>query len=390
MIRLFLGYPGGGKSYGSLLDAVDEAVLGERCICTNLSILPGVLNEYIQRRFPHSEFDPNTRLRLLTEQETQRFWLHRRPGISVPDVTPEQELRREFFHIPEELKDCLYIIDEAHIHFDARSWAENGRSLTYYNSQHRKFRDEAIFVTQFSELLDKRVRGFAAEWWYFRNRGMERMMTWFKMPQYFTVAVYHGQKTVGNIPMARHRYRLDPQLAAAYDTSAGVGIVGRRKPEKPRVKGFPIYMIAFPILAVALLGFYGPEALVKYTVGSGAKRAPVSQDTAVPGEVLAGQTGQNLAAGNLRSQHVDNSTKFPATPLPQPVWVRSVAYRGRDAIVALSDGREITRANGLHSITEAFVNMTDGTRYQRFRAGSLPKQNPQATEARADTPAGHE
>jgi len=122
-----------------------QLVNGQRVIVTNLSIDIGRFSALVQKRHPKADFDPNKRFRLLTDQECKRFWLHRRPGLSIPDITKEQEHGQDWFKVPEDTFGCLFVLDEAHIHFDARSWAMNGLSLTYYNSQHRKFSDEVVF-----------------------------------------------------------------------------------------------------------------------------------------------------------------------------------------------------------------------------------------------------
>jgi len=360
MIRLFLGKPGGGKSYGALCDIVDEIVNGNRVVVTNLSLDAGALSAWIQANHPEADFDPCTRLRLLSDAESKRFWLHRRPGFSLSPLTKEDELAGRWFKIPEDKMGVLYVIDECHIHFDARCWAENGLSLTYYNSQHRKFNDEVIFVTQFLDLVDKRVKGFGQDFVYFVNNGLQRFMTHFRLPSYFTVKTYQKPRT-GNgqdSPGAVKRYKLDPTLAACYDTSAGVGIPGRKKVEVNRVKGLPIYWMIIPIAACCVLVWYAPNLITKGTIAvvdSGRSEDAGKQQT--PAGVPQAQMG-GTPQGTGTTQAVAPSV---------PVYVKSYAYRGNDCLVTLSDGRTLARGQGLLVLTSNFAISNTGERYPVYR-----------------------
>src|SRR5690606_31834193 len=119
---------------------------------------------------------------LLSVEESRRFWLHRIDArglhVDLDDVTRDDEKRGrnvDYEVITGPNRDALaagrprvypgidYVIDECHVFFDARAWAESGLSLTYYNSQHRKLDDNVTFVTQFLELIDKRVKSFSQE-----------------------------------------------------------------------------------------------------------------------------------------------------------------------------------------------------------------------------------
>jgi len=370
VIRIFLGKPGGGKSYGALCDIRDEIVKGHRTIVTNLAVDPGKLSAYIQKHYPNADFDPCTRFRLLNEDETKSFWLHPKPGVDIDPPAKEDEKRGKFFVLKPEHFSTLYVIDEAHIHFDARSWALTGLSLTYFNSQHRKWDYECIFVTQFLDLLEKRVKGIVQDYVYFVNNGLERFLTHFRLPSYFTVKTYSRPRT-GAPGQDQHtaatRYELDPELAACYDTSAGVGIPGRGKPENNRVKGVNIVWILIPFFAVLALFWSLPglftKLVLKLTGGTG---TPVTASApASPGVVpVAPQPG------NLPVSLPVNPTEIEI--VPEPVFVRSVAIRGSEAIVTLTNGETLTKGTGLLRITKDWVYSEDGRRFQIIRGGMRP------------------
>jgi len=369
MIRLFLGKPGGGKSYGALCDIVDEIVNGNRVIVTNLSLDAGALSAWIQLNHPEVNFDPCTQLRLLTDAESKRFWLHRRPGFSLEPLTKADELAGRWFSIPQDKMGVLYVIDECHIHFDARCWAENGLSLTYYNSQHRKFNDEVIFVTQFLDLVDKRVKGFGQDFVYFVNNGLQKFMTHFRLPSYFTVKTYQKPRT-GNgqdVPGAVKRYRLDPTLAACYDTSAGVGIPGRKKVEVNRVKGLPIYWISVPVVAIGVFLFFMPNLVTQVAVGA----------TSSPSQKDIGKTDHQGEVPQAQMGGTSNGAGYvaPVVP-PDRVYVQSYAYRKGDCIVTLSDGRILAKGQGLGALTSTEAISTDGDRYPIYRVPPRPAAKP--------------
>jgi len=375
MIRMFLGKPGGGKSYGALKDIVEEILNGHRRIVTNLSIDVGALSAWIQKNYPDADFDPLKRFRLLTDTETKTFWMCRGPQADVDPKTADDKIALGHFGTvtPDQL-GVLYVIDEAHIHFDARAWAQTGHQLTYYNSQHRKYQDEVVFVTQFLELIDKRVKGFAQDYVYFVNNGLQRFMTYFRLPKYFTVKSFGKPRSGGtqDVPMAVWRYQLDPTLAACYDTSAGVGIPGRKKIEVNRIKGLPIFWIAVPVLAVAVALFYIPDVMTKGVKAALDRGQPKPATKTAPADTAptshqgvdglpTPKGGGNPPAPTAPTPAVDSG------PPPARVYVRSVARAGKDAIVTLTNGEIITKATGLAAISNDYVYLLDGTKYQRRR-----------------------
>lgn len=336
MLRMFLGKPGGGKSSGALRDIVDELVHGHRIVVTNLSIDPGRLNEFIQRRFPDADVDLHKRLLLLDEKQSRRFWLYRGPGVVVPDVTRDEEKSGKFPDFGAYAGEgCLFVIDEAHVMFDARAWMESGPSLTYYNSQHRKLNDELVFVTQFLELIDKRVRGFAQEYWYFRNNGMEKLFTFFVLPKYFTVRVYQRPPTgMNDLPSEIHRYRLDLEMAQCYDTSAGIGIKGRQRPEKVEKRGLHIGWLTVPAAIALYLFWAAPDWAGKAIAGTdtGARLATTA------GVVESG-SGE-LAGSYSRSDPIQRSDGSEGPRVAAVVEAHPTGYvsrRGRITVV-MSDG----------------------------------------------------
>jgi len=217
--------------------------------------------------------------------------------------------------------------------------------LTYYNSQHRKLNDELVFITQFEKLIDVRVRGFVQDFCYFQNMGLEKFMTIFKKPSMFCMEVHRKPPSGNNSPPPneRHFYKMDFELAKCYDTSAGVGIKGRKLPEKKKTKGLNIWwilvagiVVAFLLSRIPRMIHAGADALLRPETKTQAQLA-MSKET--PGVV-----------------HVDKKAKVPTSEhsnaprgtSPPPLYeVTGYVIRGSSLSVTMSNGDVLTEVDGL-------------------------------------------
>jgi hypothetical protein len=365
-LRVAVGKPRGGKSYGLTKECLEELVFGERILATTLALDLGEINAYIQKEYPDKDIDLFKRVRLLTREEGKRFWLHPAPGVDIPDVTREQEQAGIFPPFEDYYPDCgvMFVIDEAHIDFDARNWALIGQSLTFFNSQHGKLNVEIFFITQFVDLLDKRIRGFAQEFWYYRNLGMENVLTMFRMPRYFTCKVYNKPPSgMLDRPNETHRYRFDARIGRCYDTSAGVGIKGRKKPEKNRKKGFFIGWALVPIAAGLFFIVKAPDVvaggLTDMLSGTAANVKPAG--TAAPKPTASPKPGYGKESPSAESE---------------PLYVRAALVQGQRYTLYLSDGRRLTeREQQVAAVDRARnqVVLVDGQRLDIRGMVSVPE-----------------
>jgi len=354
MIRIFYGTPGAGKSYDSLRDLQDEILYGTRLVVTNLSIDLGRFNAFLAEAHPgHDYGDLNQRIRLITEEETRQFYAFRTvagPALQVP----ERNQSLAGVHVDYSTAQAVaYYIDEAHIAFDAREWANTGPELTYYASQHRKLNDECIFITQHPDMLESRLRKLAQEFWSHNNNGIERFWTYFTKPSYFSVEVHRKPPSGPNSPepMATHRFRLNKKLADCYDTSAGIGIKGRKMPEKKRKAGLSLLWLGVPIVLIAAFLMKAPDMA---TAGFNAVIEPARKDI--------GEKSAALETPSPIGRSPDEVGIIPPV-VPSPVFVRSYAIKGKNILVTLTDGRTLTRASGVVRMTPDFVQLQDGTKY---------------------------
>lgn len=363
MINTIVGKPGGGKSYYSLRHIAQYLAFTSGSVVTNLSIDIPKLEAYCASKYPHV-IDVSKRLRLLDEKQAPRFWLYRLDSqglhVDLQGVTREQEKegqRVNFDKITQANRDALehgklrvypgilYVIDECHVFFDARAWAENGFSLTFYNSQHRKLEDDVLFVTQFLELVDKRVKGFSQEFIYLRNNGAEKFLTLFRGPSYFIAKHYQRPPSgLQDFPSEVHRFTLDLALAACYDTSAGVGIRGVGRPESNKKRGLSVAWIALPVLLAMFLLHQGPEWLASAAVGTERGKS-IGQSLGLTQSVPPSSIPSKTILPT--SQRIDQEAT--QGPVPYPT---GYVLKGTKITVQMSDGTTRTESDReLTSIT---------------------------------------
>lgn len=364
-IRFYLGKPGGGKSFRALKEIVDELAHGQRVIVTNLSVKLPELNAYLQERFPEKSIDLHERVRVLTEDEAREFYLHRAHGVDFR-APADEDVKRNGARVDygdlHRLVPVMYVIDEVHTFFDSRNWMSSGPHVTHYNSQHRKFGDEVFFVTQFLELVDKRLRGFSQDFTVVRNHRLERMFLFRGVP-YHSAATYLSPPA-GMASVATHveRFTLDLRLAQCYDTTAGVGISGRGKPQERKIKGLnPLWAIPAVVGVIAAI-FYAPDFLTRAVTGGIGRMGGVA---AAGVDRLAGVPG---GGGAVSSDAVSTAAAEVDQPLASVVWPTGYLRRGRRVIVVMSDGTTRTdRDTELEAVERNSITLSGRKLFLRSR-----------------------
>jgi len=343
-IVIYTGKPRGGKSYRCHeKEFLAEVIYGERIIVTNLAILLPEFLAYLAKHHPSVNWDPHKKLRILSHEETQHFYLRRTldPSQDLKHTTLAEQKAKIFPDFGSVAgSGVLYILDEAHVYFDARCWAEAGPTLTYYNSQHAKLNDRVVFVTQFMELLDKRVKGFAQSVSIVRNYSKERFLTVFSMPRVFEERVFPREPLRGDIPETINVFRLDPELAATYDTTQGVGITGRRMPERAEKRGLPLWLIVPAVIAAGAAVFYLSEWPLRYFQDTvqGTKPKVVKQ------KIEGVDIQRSLPPWKVDRPH-ETMIEVKEPVRPNSVRLQGwVAHSGR-VQVYLTDGRILTEAD---------------------------------------------
>jgi len=349
MITNIYGKIGGGKTYYSVKEEIiEELVCGYRVVVTNVALDLSNLAFLLAERYPEGDpIDLHDRVRILTIDEMGEFFAHREHGNDLEVPTLDEWRKGKNVNYDTCKRAVKYVLDEVHVKFDARGWQSQGPHVTFYNSQHRKLDDEIVFISQFPELVDKRLKGFAQEHVYCENHALERLFTVFRAPAYFTASSYLRERTGQNdVAQWKTRFTLDLKIAGCYDTSAGVGIRGRKKPESRKKKGISvIWGVAAVCVAGGLLLWLSDWVPKKLT---GADKKPMTkQEVAKAGGEQ--KEGQKQAGGPPEFMQPPKS--LPAimedrTP-PQALYCTGMSSTENRFTMQLSDGRTLNESMGI-------------------------------------------
>lgn len=362
MIEFFLGKTGAGKSYLAIKEIRNFLVSSDDgYVVTNLAIDLGALNAYLARRYPKRSIDVINRVRILSDSEARYFYLHRERGVDLHMTTKEEQDRLEFPPFSEAANNSqfvLYVIDEAHIFFDSRAWGQVGLTLNFFASQHRKFRCDIIFVTQFLDQCEKRLRLHATRYIECSNWGMRQWMFW-RLPKRFRTAETYKQPPCPAETSGSCQMEID--LANCYDTSAGVGVRGGRAPERVRRKGLPFWTLPATVLAIVGVLYLFADTVVPNalnSIGGSVKDMTAEVSTAVTAVVPS----------------VVNDSTAPGVNKEQPRYMSGYMVRGDRALVSFTDGSVIDSSdpsyNGLE--TRGLAVWVDGQRVLRKPFVAVP------------------
>jgi hypothetical protein len=386
------GKVGAGKSYRGMVSILDQLLHDDRLIVTNLPVNLGAMADFLAKRHPTHNvclldhrrpslpgeesdadgmvFEPS-RIRMLEEGELAEFYrVRHQMADKVPRIEHEKRERNPVcLDFAQWLKGgkfsgkgIIYHLDELQLFYNVRKYADAPDEFPFYLSQHRKLGDDIYVYTQQPQNVDKMFRSFTQEFIYVVNIGKKRVGP-FAAPKIFRFAAYPEPFTgqVGQVCQYSGYFRMDYELAATYNTAAGIGIEAAKADVGSKVKGLHWrWLLMLPVLltvsvfAFRWFGGVWVRAVLpgskKQSVVSGvrpvggvpvpqaASASPVSPPT-VPG--VSSEDGRwNVGGENV---FVDKN-----------VWMIGWAMEGGKARVALSDGRWVTREDGLTRVTQSY------------------------------------
>lgn len=382
-LSLIYGRNGSGKSLFAMHLLVEELLRSNRPIMTTLAVDCEALQAYMNRDFERGRgmlVDVHGRVRVLTEEELGFFWRHRGQDEFHKPIDRGPFGGSDWVHDG----GCCFILDEVQMGFSARSWRERGPEFLQYQPQHRHFGDDVIAITPHPALVEKGFRILCGEcvvlsnWYKLSFKGV-------KLPGRIVWRRYiNCPPQPGEIPSETGKIFLDARgLAACYDTSAGVGVIGGGAADKgQRAKGIP-WKMAVAVLVAALIGMYWIVEGVgaagwKWFRGSGviasakpavAVRQPASEAfvgsvvSNAPARVGGGSVGPSVAqpgAGYVVQTAVPTGTNSDRIP---DLEVTGWASTDGGAVVQLADG---SRLYGTNLQVGRFIIM-DGQRYVRAK-----------------------
>jgi len=338
------GRPGGGKSLYSIRLIVHELVHGNRPIVTNSPLCLGPLAVYLEKQYPTVDVVLHERVRILSREETKTFWRCRGPrrgNITAATVTDSRGVQDVTLENPDD-DGVFYVIDELHEFFNSHEWAAVGKEAIHYLSQHRRWRDDIIAITQSVGNVAKQFRVLAQDYTTVRNLSKEKMGK-FRLPGVFLRTTYLNPPTgsANDRAMESGTFRLDVTgLASCYDTAQGVGVHGKMADKGTRARGLhPAWLAALVLLGGVLL-YYSPNMVNRALSFGSMGKAKLGKAKAAVAEA-DGTAAYNRArtippsAGGGGPYHV--------------LWWTVLSYpdrKGPEYTFALSDGRRLKNPLG--------------------------------------------
>lgn len=330
-VNFICGKPGGGKTLSALKLIDFELRIGNRLVVTNVAIRLDELNAYYQS--DGIIVDLMRRIKILNDEEIVNFWKYREEGQAI-----------------------FAVIDEAHLLYSAREWMrhDKGRTVLEYLSQHRKFGDDVILVTQHPKLVDVQLRLLAQDYTYVRNMKKEGFGP-FRMPSVFTRKTYLEPFTGHQMCVQRTVFRVPKDLAKCYDTAAGVGIISNGIGDLgERRRGLPWQIIVVCVLVLGWCAWQVPSwarSVVGRQLGSGRVSERVTKVVEqLPVPVLR-PTGLVVTQEVVRS--VEDTNKL---------WVLGIVRE--PLMVLVSDGRVLRGGDKSLGRVEKNAAVVDGRRLE--------------------------
>jgi len=364
-IRFVIGKPGSGKSRLGMERIIRELRLGSRMILTNMPVRiePWVngageamlgLRNYIAKKYG-TDYDLMQRL-FIVDDETMQFFYRLRPilnGDGGYHLTPcfnEESLTYESEKLKQG-KPMFVVADECHRYWPSREWAKMPKGMLVYTSQHRHFGDDILMLTQSTKQVDAMLVRIAQDFLLCRDRRKLKVGK-FRQPGQLQVSVFERPPAQGmkETPMATVNYPIDAGgICQCYDTSAGVGIAGGMAADiEQKPEGLPFWVLVVSIIVGLIAVYFSIRFAVSYGTGRVAKGVNQVAASIQPKIAPAG------APQPLRPQVDGTATK--EKPL------RCVGFVGFPEPKAFfSDGRVITRRNGLLAVQDGVIATTFGT-----------------------------
>jgi hypothetical protein len=389
MITFISGKPGDGKSLYATKLILEDLVEDRAYVVTNVPLDPRAVHAYVtaerERRKIETPFAFDDSVRVLDDADVYEFYRRRSGGLVLapsPDFTAQGDgtkrlerpefvakMKEEFGRIRADVayqRPCHFYVDEAHNFFSAREWANTGRGLLYYASQHRHLHDNVWFITQVVDNVEKQLRGLASELHRVRNN-LRRSLGPIKLRPVFKVHKFYGVPSEGALvqPYDVSEMTLDPaKVAGCYRTVGALGV--QTKPEKIRNSGVFPWWVVFIVGGVVVLGIVaffvalpalGMNAAKKMvSSGAGGSAAKFLGAEKIAGAAPGGAEDTPRAASfaPVSVGRAPSSQERSGKPFPVGYVVR-----GSRALVLMSDGMRITERDvSLQEIDRGAVKLS--------------------------------
>ena len=240
------GKPGAGKSYFATRCIIAEILKGRnRTIVTNVPVNKEKLREYVKKDFIVYDLATFSDNRLFF---TNRGHYHLEIENTDANIDFKELLRDDDDGI-------LFIIDEAHLYFNARNWKHMSQATLSYITFIRHVGDSLIWMCQKYSDIDSQFRGKTQAFHVLRNLAKEKLGI-FKRGSGFRCYQYQNENEIAShggsygTPSQDFTYPFNIKVAECYNTS----LFNKAHDKKYSIKGIPIayvgYTFAFLLVAV--------------------------------------------------------------------------------------------------------------------------------------------
>ena len=242
------GKPGAGKSYFATRLIIAEITSGKnRPIVTNVPINKSKLREYVGKDFYYYPLETYT--------DNKAFFTNR-GYYNIENLPPSQNV--DFAPL---LKDndegVLFIVDEAHLYFNARNWKHMPQATISYITTIRHVGDSLVWMCQRFSDIDSQIRGKTQAFHVLRNLekeklGMFKRGTGFRCYQYMEECHVSAHGSLNAQSSQDFSYPFDIKIAECYNTS----LFNKSHDKKYKIKAIPLNYVIYAVITFFAVGLY--------------------------------------------------------------------------------------------------------------------------------------
>ncbi len=242
------GKPGAGKSYFATRLIIAEITKGmNRPIVTNVPINEKKLREYVQKDFYYYPLETYT--------DNKTFFTNR--GYYKIEID-NHDANIDFKPLlKEDDEGVLYIVDEAHLYFNARNWKQMPQCTISYAKTIRHVGDSLIWMSQKYSDIDAQLRGTTQAFHLLRNLEKEKL-GFFKRGTGFRCYQYQNERDIESHGSSTSNaaqdfsYPFELQIAECYNTS----LFNKSHDKKYRIKAIPLNYIVYAAITLFVCMIY--------------------------------------------------------------------------------------------------------------------------------------
>ena len=242
------GKPGAGKSYFATRLIIAEITKGKnRPIVSNVPINVPKLREYCRKDFYYYPLETYT--------DNKAFFTNR-GNYHIEDLPSVENIDfKPLLH--EDDEGVLFVIDEAHLYFNARNWKHMPQATISYITTIRHIGDSLVWMCQKFSDIDSQIRGKTQAFHYLRNLEKEKLGIFkrgvgFRCYQYQHEHEIEGHGKQGTNSSQDFSYPFEIKVAECYNTS----LFNKSHDKKYKIKAIPLNYVIYAGISCFLIFLY--------------------------------------------------------------------------------------------------------------------------------------